>query len=548
MQNKYTFKEFIVRNSYLLITAAWLVTISFIIDNYLANNATQKSVAKTISSYIAKQEKDFDATTADTALLKRLVRSTCTEQELQQVTNKNYFLFIYRKNDADLYDMLFWSSQVVDPLGTVSVMNGKSGFIQLSNGYYVWRKIEQYGLTAVGLIPVKWNYSITNDYLKNSFVVGDKIENLYSIDESNAGTVIKSKEGEALFSLQPKPVNNIVHNNMIASVFRLMAAFFVLIFIQFVATYLVQKRFIAGVSFLVLVIIALRVLSYYTPVPVNFRQYELFDPKIYGASTVLKTLGDLLINALLFLWIVLFVRHYIQEKKVVIPAKTAFVRWAYVLAGLLFLIICTFLCAHIFRTMVADSDISFDVINFYTLNGYSVIGFIVLGSIATGYFFITQIIIYLLQPLLPKNIMVLILLVTIAGLAVLTFRINSPNAIFELYQLIWLLVYLLLLNNKHLFLLASEIISSRLIFWLFFFSLSIDAIVLTENNKRELEKRKKYAENLATRADPSSELLMNTVLTDFRSEALAPLFDRFKTEYDNKKIKDSLLNKILRDI
>jgi hypothetical protein len=71
--------------------------------------------------------------------------------------------------------------------------------------------------------------------------------------------------------------------------------------------------------------------------------------------------------------------------------------------------------------MVADSKISFDVINFDTLNWYSVIGFVVLGCIAIGYFFVTQIVIYLLQPLLPKNIMVLILILTILGTGGLEF-------------------------------------------------------------------------------------------------------------------------------
>jgi signal transduction histidine kinase len=100
----------------------------------------------------------------------------------------------------------------------------------------------------------------------------------------------------------------------------------------------------------------------------------------------------------------------------------------------------------------------------------------------------------------------------------------------------------MLLNSRHLYFFAAEIVSSRLIFWLFFFSTSISLIIITENNSKETEKRKKYAEALSIKADPSSERLMNTVLTDFRNEVLAPLFPRFKQEVANKAIKDSLLN------
>ena len=531
-----------IRNSYLLVTAAWFVTISFIIENYLTGNSSPKTVAKNISSFIARQENDFDDIAADTVLLKSLAGNMYDEAVLQKLTTKKYFLFLYGNNEMGNFNLLFWSTQVVDPLGSVAVMKGKSGYVQLSNGFYVWRKSTYNDLTAVALIPVRWNYSITNEYLANSFTTGENIESSYSVNEEGRGIAIKSKEGAPLFSLLPKSVNIVDGNNLLAAVFRMIAAFFVLVFVHFAATWLVHRGFFKGVTFLLLMVTGLRVLSYYFPLPVNLRQFELFDPSVYGSNIILRSLGDLLINAMLFLWIVLFIRFYLQERKVGIRVNNTVVKWIIVLAGLSVLILCTFLCGHIFRSMVADSKISFDVINFYTLNIYSVIGFVVLGCIAIGYFFITQIIIYLLQPLLPKNIMVLILVITITGLAVLTFRINTPDAVFELYVLIWLLVYLLLLNNKHLFLLASEIISSRLIFWLFFFSLSIAFIILVENNNKEIEQRKHYAETLATKADPSSERLMSTVLTDFRSEALAPLFDKFKKQASNKLLKDSLLN------
>ncbi|MEP7142486.1 MAG: HAMP domain-containing sensor histidine kinase [Ferruginibacter sp.] len=542
MQKENSFKYFLIRNNYLLVTAAWLITISFIIDNYLTGNSSPKTVAKNINAFISKQENDFDHIAADTVLLNSLAHNTYNEKVLQQVTGKRYFLFLYGKNDRENFNLLFWSTQVVEPLGSVSVMQGKSGFIQLANGYYVWRKTTFNDLTVVGLIPVKWSYTIMNDYLKNSFTTGENIENAYSITSQEGANEIRSKEGNFLFSLEPKPVNIVVHNNWLAFIFRMIASFFVLIFVQFAATWLVQKNFFKGAGFLVLAITGLRILSYNFSIPVNFRQFELFDPAVYGSNIILKTLGDLLVNAILFLWMVLFIRFYIQEKRIVIPVKNLVLKWLIVLTGLCILIGCTFLCGHIFRSIVADSKISFDVVNFYTLTAYSVIGFVVLGCIAICYFFLTQIIIYLLQPLLPKNIMVLILVITVTGLAVLTVRINTPDAIFELYLLIWLLVYLLLLNNNRLFLLASEIVSARLIFWLFFFSLSIASVILIENKNKEIEQRKLYAETLATKADPASERLMNTVLTDFRSEALAPLFNKFKKSATNKLLKDSLLN------
>ncbi len=542
MQNENSFKQRLLRNGYLLITAAWLVTISFIIDNYWSGSSSPEAFQKKINNYIAKEENDFDAIASDTALITKLGNGKYNEVQLKQLTEKNYFLFVYSENGSGLYDLLFWNTQVADPSVQIYNMIGKSGFIQLANGQYVWRKNKINGLTVLSLIPIRWNYPITNDYLTNSFAIGNGLENNYIISSNPNQNSIRSKEGKFLFSLEQSGVVTIPQNTVMASVLRILAVMVIFLLVHIMATYVVHKSFYGGVFFLTAFILLLRITSYYLPIPLNLRQFELFNPGIYSSSSVLRSLGDLLINSLLFLWIVLFVRHYIQEKNVKITLQSPVYKWAVIFLGIASLLACTLVTGHIILGMVADSKISFDVINFFTLDIYSVVGFVILGCVAIGYFFLTQVIIYLLQPFLPKNILVMLLYTTLLGLAILTFRINEPGIFFDLCLLTWLLVYLLLLNNKHLFLLATRIISSRLIFWLFFFSVSITLIIIIENDRKEVESRRNYVETLFTKGDATSELLMSSVLTDFRTEALAPQFYKFRNESSNKLLKESLLN------
>jgi two-component system, NtrC family, nitrogen regulation sensor histidine kinase NtrY len=542
LQNDNSFKRRLLRNSYLLITAAWLITISFIIDNYWSGSSSPEAFQKNISSYIAKQENDFDAIARDTPLINKIANRNYNEVLLKELSEKKYFFFILSENQNGFYDLLFWNTQVVDPTVQIFNMVGKSGFIHLANGQYVWRKNEINGLTVLALIPVRWDYAITNEYLKNNFAIGNGLENNYAISTKPNENSIQSKEGIFLFSLEQKAIIDIPQNTVLASVLRILAVMVIFLLVHIMATYVVHKNFYGGVIFLTGFILLLRVASYYLPIPLNLRQFELFNPNIYGSTPVLRSLGDLLINALLFLWVILFIRHFIQEKNVKLAIQKPAIKLLSILIGIAILLVSTLICGHIILGMVADSKISFDVINFFTLNIYSVVGFVVLGCVAIGYFFLTQVIIYLLQPFLPKNILVMLLYVTLVGLAVLTIRLNEPDIIFDLCLLIWLLIYLLLLNNKQLFLLASQIISSRLIFWLFFFSLSITLIIILENDRKEVENRKYYVETLSIKADPASERLLNTVLTDFRSEALAPLFNKFKYESTNNLLKDSLMN------
>ena len=209
------------------------MTISFIIDNYLTGNASPKTVAKNLTSFIEEQQEDFYDVASDSVFLEKLANQKYDETLLQELINKKYFLFVYQKdNYSDQFNLLFWSTQVVDPAASLSLMNQKTGFVQLANGYYVWEKINFKDVVLIGLIPIQWNYTITNDYLTNSFTTGKNIEKSYSISDKRLINNVYSVDGHFLFSLVPKPTNNDFHNNLLAFVFRIIAAFFILYFLE----------------------------------------------------------------------------------------------------------------------------------------------------------------------------------------------------------------------------------------------------------------------------------------------------------------------------
>jgi two-component system nitrogen regulation sensor histidine kinase NtrY len=450
---------------------------------------------------------------------------------------------LYEQKKLGQFALSFWNTQSTQPNNAILLSEKNEGFIQLQNGYYVWQKAYVNNIASVALIPIKWKYVITNEYLQNTFTIGADIELNYDLAIEPSNAPVKSLKGNTLFYLTQKATLALEKNNPVAVWLRIIASLMVLIFIHLCATFLaVNNQLKNAILFLATIIIALRVVSYYLPVPLNFRQFELFDPAIYGSNWVLRSLGDLLINTVLFVWFILFTYHHLQEKKVEIKVKKGFEKWIYLVLAVTILITTTFTIGHIIRTMVADSQISFDVINFFTLNVYSFIGFIVLCCIAMGYFFLTQILLFLLKPLFTKNFVALYFCTAILSLAFLTLNLNHATIEFELYMVIWLLLYIFLVNSRYFKLLANKTISSKLVFWLFFFSISIVAIIVVENKQKELRNREHYADVLFTKSDPSSETLMNTLLTDFRTDFLADNFYRFNNDSTNQIFKDSIVN------
>ncbi|MEO7801355.1 MAG: ATP-binding protein [Ginsengibacter sp.] len=535
------------KNSYLLIAAAWAFTLAVIIDNYWSGTSTPQSVKTSIEKDIRSKQKDFFSVIQDTQLIKKLSEQKFNRDLLNRFTSKNYFSYIYYSRPGMPDSCVFWSTQVVQPDAEIrSLKDGSYGF-KLSNGWYVLNQktkiINGQRHKLISLVPVKWEYYISNKYLKNSFTALDDIENEYSLSLTSGGLKITGISPETLFYLTS--ANNVTasNNNLFAIILKMIGTFLLLIFVHITASAVViRKGFLTGFLYLFAPVILLRTLSYVLPIPFNLRQFDLFDPTIYASNFINKSLGDLLINACLFVWIILFSRHHLKHIafKNVIP-KT---RWLYVFNGALVIamVLTTALIGQIIRSLVADSDISFEVTRFFTLSRYSVIGFIILSCLATGYFFLFQIMYYAIIPLYNNRLYWLYVALTVAGMLFLSFQIASPLVSFYLPLLVWLLMFIFLLDENQRRYQFSKIILSRYVFWIFFFSISITIIIVSQNRIKELSARRNYAENLSNKSDPANEGMMNFVLADFRNDRLISVFDRFKNSEQNAHLKDSLIS------
>ena len=268
----------------------------------------------------------------------------------------------------------------------------------------------------------------------------------------------------------------------------------------------------------------------------------MFDPSIYGSGLVLRSLGDLLINSLLFFWIISFIKSNIKHASFYNKDLSRFKKWIVLNIAVFAVLFITYATTEIIKSMVADSQISFDVLNFFTLNIYSIIGFVVLCCIAISYYYFCRTVFFLLQTLFPAFAIPFFLLISVLGLFLLSFKIGNINGGFELYELLWLLVFFFLIKNELSGIFTRSIIISRLIFWLFFFSASISLIIISENSRKEIKNRQHYAELIAVKTNPINNILLNTTLTDFNPTLLATKFNLFYKEKTATLLRDSLIN------
>ncbi len=112
----------------------------------------------------------------------------------------------------------------------------------------------------------------------------------------------------------------------------------------------------------------------------------------------------------------------------------------------------------------------------------------------------------------------------------------------NLYTLLWLLLFMWLMQQKIFAGLNYRLNVSEVLFWLFEFSFSMAAVILFENGKIEFEQRKRFAEKLASQADPSNERLLSIALAYLDNNFLEPNFQRFYNQQENARLKDSISN------
>ncbi|MBI1782622.1 MAG: hypothetical protein HYR66_14855, partial [Sphingobacteriales bacterium] len=540
------FRKFFYQHGYLLIIAGWLLTISLFFNNYWSDTSNLKNAHHLLESDIQRKERDINRLIEDSATIQALINNQYSQSTLESITNKAYNFFVYSTPEFEQPKMLFWNTSLVEPTPSQLQTDIPVFYEQMSNcDYVVVTKTIHYNFKPykiVALIPVRWNYFISTDYLQNNFIVNAQLEKKFVLTTRPVGMQIVSITGKPLFNIAERSFTPIPQLSWWAIVFRLGGIFFVLFFIQLLCLWLAKKfgEYTAVVTFAVTVVV-LRVASYYLPIPLNFRQFELFDPSIYSSSSFNRSLGDVLLNVLLTLWMLLF--SYNTIGKIGVPAflRNAVGKWiSAALLGFSILLV-TYLCGSLVKSLVTDSQISFDVTNFFSLKVYSYIGILILCGIASIYFIVVKFLFRYLQMILNYRLLDMVLIMIIGGLAFLSFR-SSSGGFFDIYLFLWMLLFLVLLNFKALALNFRSLQSSILLLWFFFFSASIASLLMVTNSAKEIEARKRKAEKLAMQSDPASESLMSIGLSNFNNFFLYENFDRFNSPGSAKKIKDSLVN------
>ena len=407
--------------------------------------------------------------------------------------DKGMVLLIY-ENDS----LKFWTDNHIPVENFLLKICLDSHIVKLNNGLFEVRRKEINNKVIIGLILIKNEYAITNNYLKDDFAPGFDImpESTISTDENVTNYKVLSKEKNFLFSFNNlMPSESQFQQNIL--VILVLISFILLIFLleKLCFRYLHQKGFYAYYLVYGLLLIAVRWLMIHYDFPSIAYHSNLFSPSLYAHTAYLPSLGDLLLHAVLIAVYVFGL--YMHNKNVLQPHKYPLISTLFYLLLVAFMILFNI---TVLTSLVNDSKITINVNNLISLNGHSYVVYIASGlSLAALYFSFES----LIKTFIRNNSSYLKVIISFALLALIILLLpTSFEKFYLILPLLWLVIqYLVAIQKPH------QQYTRRAIVFIGMASLLSTFIIKREITKNDEEKIKTLADNLAIERDPVAEYL-----------------------------------------
>jgi len=495
----------------------WLsATVQF---HYYKQNLTPQQMARTLTDDIQKRERVFENIGIHAPLISKIYDGNLTIHETKNIIRQPFCLYAFYNGK-----MIFWNNNEVlanqdfspDDKGKV-IYSDEDIYIQRC--YHVSEEKNSEKVIMV-LIPIATIYPFENEYLRSHFYASDKIPPTTTIlpEYSKDAYPINSISGKTLFYVQfPKGDVQAWQPDWLLISLLILGLICTVSWLQLIALHISRnKSYTAGCVFTIVMVVGLRSLLYIYGLPFHLRSLPLFSPELYASSSFLPSLGDLLLNTLCLLWIVLFVLTQLSYKdflrnKVTGGAKifiTIFSSYVIVYVALRYF--------KLVRSVVLDSMISFDVSRFYSVSIYAIIGLITIGLI-TG---LAVLFIYTCNATLniinPKKWIKYPVILAIGSILIFL-SIKEHAALFYI-MLLWILLFIRLLDVRKLRL-DTDLFSPHMIFWGVFICLSTTCLLQYFNYVKEKDTRKVFAKHSVRQKDEAMEYAFRqNIVPDIRAD------------------------------
>jgi len=539
-----TIKHALNKNAWLFFAAAWVYTLSFIFTNYFSYSSSARKVAHILGEYIHGQEQSFKNLLNDTVSINAIIDDAPSISK-ERLLSDAQGIFAYQVNSSGNAVEIFWNTNKMSPSPQDLLKEDGNFFVTYPNGDFELIKtsiikdsVEYFFIT---LIPIRWQYSIQNKYLVPHYAVSEAISNDYEIKEPGIGATVSTKEGNVLFSVKEKDLSYSDTPIGFSIFLRLVALLCLLIFINKIAAEVADKEsFKSGFLLIIILFLLLRLVFYFFNFPFNYGAIKLFSAKLYYGGIIYRSLGDLLINAALALWIILFFRKRMtQQLPYSIKLYNGFYR-SLGFASFIVMPLISFCFADIISSLVRRSAISFNAADFFSLSLYSFIGFLIICTLLYIWLYVTGLLVRFAKET-KLNFFWQNIIIIACSFSLISVHIFSSDAALLLFVAFFNFLLIAFIRHRDNPSFNSLVNSPYFIVWALLLTALTSALIVYQNNIKEKETRLTSAKNIQAQTDSSGVFLVRLAVNNFSEGFLRKNFYRFEKSNENRFLKDSLV-------
>ncbi|MFQ3578750.1 MAG: HAMP domain-containing sensor histidine kinase [Bacteroidales bacterium] len=311
----------IPRYWHVLITAILLMIFAIILESKYYNSGLRKdmipAVEKKIHFLQNKTDKIITSFEEKYNNVKKLSKAFNSFIISNKKTLENYevLMYIYKSDSLRLWS----SNQVYVPfIKDGTWFSGSVKFIDRTWFYVKNHKIDDHELVV--LVYLKTVYPFDNNYLRSRFnkhIILDPSVEISLVPRLDFADV-HGKNGEYLFSLSSKPTLYKSSTLCTITIILYFLSFFLFIWFAYCILLYTSVRNVyllqGGIFF---IFTGLRILMWNYGFPHIFKESLLFDPQYFALNIYVPSLGDLLLNTVLFWSFIMYINTLYRKKTIV---------------------------------------------------------------------------------------------------------------------------------------------------------------------------------------------------------------------------------------
>ncbi|MBI4931103.1 MAG: GHKL domain-containing protein [Bacteroidetes bacterium] len=510
----------------LLLSAVVCFSISFFIRQLSEGNSDFSSTAIQFENVLDKKEEHAKKELAELAekTKKWTYKELISEKPgyYESLFEREGLVFLIFENDS----LRFWTDNTVAVSNYLSQNYFNDKIVKLPNGWFGIEKLSKGEKQILALILLKREYPYQNKYLTNEFqsdfginadvelrVDADKTGQKNSVEKSSGGDVYE-KEGEYLCTLVfPSSSTGSSFNFFLAVLLNLLGFIFSVWFLQSEVDSLKDKIGRGWSALLLAVtIIILRYLTIEIDFPKIFYEIKLFNPELYGDASYswLGSLGDLMINAVLFFYLAFYAFRNIPveetKKDFFEHERSAIYKWIFPFLILTLLFLFSGIINYVFSGIISNSNIPFTLNDIFSQNFFTYMALSVIGLFFISYFLLLDKIIDIIRMMkLKRKEIVTVTISSTVVFTVISHLLGTVDLILVFWP-VFLFSFVVWAKEKQFRYSFSVIVI--LLFIISFFSAHV---VLKFSDRKEQESRKIFAQKLSAEQDPLAEHLFTEV-------------------------------------